>query len=125
MKSLCPSAICCLNPIVASLCVCLLHLFIHSTIFVCYASIISHVFFSEYIFSVIVKTASSSSSTSGSVKKSKGGFLRSLFCCLGRRYSSDQGTKSSNNGNTNISMVSQRLKLLLFADFLIVHDSRR
>lgn len=52
---------------------------------------------------VIVKTASGSSSTSGSVKKSKGGFLRSLLCCLGRRHSSDQGTKSPNNGGNAVS----------------------
>jgi len=53
---------------------------------------------------VVVKTVSGSSSN-GSVKKSKPGLLRSLFCCcLGRRSRGlDQGSKSSNNGGNAIS----------------------
>lgn len=79
MKSLCPRAIFCLNPIWKPV-----HSFIRFL----------------FDFSVIVKTVSGSSSTTGSVKKSARGFLRSLFCCLGKRGSSDQINKSSNNGNS-------------------------
>lgn len=67
---------------------------------------------SLFDFSVIVKTVSGSSSTTGSVKKSARGFLRSLFCCLGRRGSSDQSNKSSNNGK-NIKMLSSVIIFLV------------
>ena len=106
VKSLCPTAICCLNPITASV-----YSFIHVYVY-------SRLFFYVYLFAVIVKTASGSS-TSGSVKKSKGGFLRSLLCCLGRRRSSDQGSKTPNNGNLHfkgfsLSFFSLLLRYVFF-----------
>jgi hypothetical protein len=95
VKSLCPTAICCLNPNCKP---------VHS--------------FIEFLFefSVIVKTVSGSSSTTGSVKKSARGFLRSLFCCFGRRGSSDQSNKSSNNGN-NIKMF---ISVITYFSFVVL-----
>lgn len=94
MKSLCPTAICCLNPNCKPV-----HSFIGFL----------------FDFSVIVKTVSGSSSTTGSVKKSARGFLRSLFCCLGRRGSSDQSNKSSNNGNKFLTFGS----VIIFSYFVL------